>query len=101
MNTTFDFSFLEDNFVYKFLTRGNPMLSLKNIEFLMNHEELEAYLDTPEISEKTLLRFWNNFEVVQDGEKVEDLADFQPHNESLALYPLENGHKDVFLVRAS
>lgn len=97
-----DFSFLKDNLVYKLLTRESEHLnSFKNIEFIMQHDELEAYYDLPEISPKTLLAFFEEFEVIQDGEVIKELEDYKPYKESLALYPLPNGQKDVFLIRAS
>ena len=49
-----DFTFLEQDLVYKILTRKNGHLnSLHNAEFIMRNDDLEAYFDYPEVSEKT------------------------------------------------
>ena len=97
-----DFSFLEDSFVYKFLARKyGDLTSLKNVEFLMDHNNLEIFYDHPELQQQTIIDLFKFFEVIQDGKIVKSLKDFDIHSEALALRSCLDGHKDVFLVRAS
>lgn len=100
MNTTFDYSFFNENEVYRYLTRaGGHMESLHNIEYLMNQTNLEAYLDYPEIPLPVLKYFFECFEVIQDG-KLVSLEEYNSSKEALAIKTLKNkNYKDVFLVR--
>jgi hypothetical protein len=67
----------------------------------MTQDNLEVFFDYPELSESLLIDWFDHFEIIQDGEKISSLDEYKLHNESLALFPLKNGNKNIFLVRAS
>ena len=62
-----DFSFLDENLVYKILTRKSGHLnSFKNVEFIMTQDNLEVFFDYPELSESLLIDWFDHFEIIQD-----------------------------------
>ena len=96
----------EDNFLkkqstlYRDLTRGNPMLILKNIKFLIEHSsELEV---DPEKNEISISEFnFAEYTVIQNGEQVSNKT-FCPKEEALVIKYYNNigTKKKVYLFRS-
>lgn len=92
-------SFLQDDLVYRLLTRGKDLTSLKNAEFVFVHNNLEVDVDNNELTMNELRQNFSSFIVIQNGAEVSNDA-FNPNSETLALLPLENGNSQVFVVCA-
>ncbi len=99
-----DFTFLEQDLVYKILTRKNGHLtSLHNAEFIMKNDDLEAYFDYPEVSEKRLIEIYDYFDtIVQFGKMLNSFEEYVPHQETLAIKAdPTDGRRAIFLERKS
>lgn len=91
-------SFLQDDLVYRLLTRGKDLTSLKNAEFVFDHNNLEVDIDKNELTMDELRQKFSSFIVIQNGVEVSHDA-FNPNFEALALRPIQNGHFQVFIAR--
>ena len=65
----------------------------------MSRNDLEAFLDQPELTQQTVIDLFNNLQVVQEGKVVKSVEDYNPHLEALALLPEKKDITNVFLVR--
>lgn len=94
------YDFLEEDFVYRLLARGNPLTSLKNVEFILSQsDKLEVDIDQPELTMDELYQMFDSFIVLQAGLPVLRNT-FDSSQEALALRKTNDFNLfQVFLVR--
>ena len=91
-------NYLDNDFLYRILTKGTDLRSAKNATFLSNTDGLEVDIDHTDLTMDELRQNFSSFVVIQDGAEVSHDA-FNPNFEALALRPIENGHFQVFVAR--
>ena len=93
--------FLEENLVYRLLTRNYSITSWGNVQYIQSHDYLIVDFDQSELAMDQLEQNFDSFLVIQNGIEV-SRDSFDSSQETLALQKTENSDLfQIFLVRSN